>query len=69
MPLFPSMPKIAMEGDFWHAQGIGGARSVPDAWQPEAALAEGMERSGTPQSPVFCGAAAKNAPEFLKKSW
>jgi hypothetical protein len=29
--------------------------------------AAGPERSGAPDSPVFCGAAAKNAPKVLKK--
>jgi hypothetical protein len=27
-----------------------------------------MERSGTPESPVFCGFAAKNAPKRLAKN-
>jgi hypothetical protein len=27
-----------------------------------------MERSGTPQSPVFCGAAAKNAQKTIEKN-
>jgi hypothetical protein len=41
------------------AQGIGGALStagglgVPEARQPKAALAEGMERSGTPKPEFF----------------
>jgi hypothetical protein len=50
------------------AQGIGGARSVPEAWQPEAALAKGMKQSETPDSPVFCGIAAKNAQKQLEKT-
>jgi hypothetical protein len=39
------------------AQGIGGARSVPEAKRRE------WSDSGTPQSPVFARRARKNAPK------
>jgi hypothetical protein len=35
MPLFPLLS--AMDAGFWHAQGIGGARSVPEAQQGNGA--------------------------------